>query len=416
MTTTTDQSVVPVPEPDLTPDQIIERARALRNQLIEEQEEADQRGCYSADIHKKLQDAGIYRILQPRMFGGYEFDVPTLFRVMVEISRGGPGSGWCASLATGHALVIAAHFSEESQRIIFGPDGDFRAPHRAAPGGTARPVDGGYVVDGKWRFSSGIPYSTHFMGTTLAFDREGPPRPIVVVVPKGEYTMLDDWGGSETLGLRASGSNTVVLNDCFVPQTMVCDDINWFNFDVSRGTSGTRLHGNPMYLGRTAGFYHGELISAQVGAAFAALDEYERLMRTTKTRMPPQVLRVENSDDLRILGLALEMADAAQAILIGAGEQYMEYCRLWDKQGRPFTVADDLRLWGQLQQAGKLCWEAVELLFRSADSSVVGRGDSRLQRYYRDLSMYRGHFAAQYDQLTPMFARAYLGLPAQLAG
>lgn len=384
----------------------------MRDQLLAEQEEADRRGYYSIDIHEELRRAGVYRCLQPRQFGGYEFDVQTFFKVMVEIARGGPGSGWCACLCSGHALPMASHFSEEAQHLVFGQDGDFRSPHRAAPGGNARPVDGGYIVNGSWRFSSGIPYATHFMGTTVVpGPQEGdPPRMIVVVVPRGEYTMLDDWGGGETFGLRASGSNTVVLKDCFVPQIMVAGDF-WHDLDATKGTHGTRIHGNPMYLGRLSGFYHGELVSVQVGAAFAALDEYERLMRTVKTRFPPQALRIESSDYLRAFGLALEMADAAEAILLRTGEQYMEHCRMWEEEGRPFTAADDLRLWGQLQQAGKLCWEAVELLFRSGDSSLVGRGEGRLQRYYRDLAMYRGHISAQYDMLTPAFARAYLGLP-----
>lgn len=412
MTNLAERDVVPVPEPDLKPGELIERVRAMREQLLAEQEDADRIGYYSAAVHDEFRRAGVYRCLQPHRFGGYEFDVATFFKVMVEIARGGPGVGWCACLCTGHALPMSSHFSEEAQRLVFGQDGDFRAPHRAAPGGNARPVDGGYIVNGTWRFSSGIPYATHFMGTTVVSGPtdDGPPQMIVIVVPRGEYIMLDDWGSGETLGLRASGSNTVVLKDCFVPQVMVAANF-WRDLDTGKGTHGTNIHGNPMYLGRLAGFYHGELVSVQVGAAFAALDEYERLMRTVKTRLPPQPLRIDSSDHHRAFGLALEMADAAQAILIRAGELYMEYCTSWSEEGRPFTTADDLRLWGQLQQAGKLCWEAVELLYRSADSSIVGRGDTRLQRYFRDLAMYRGHISAQYEMLTPAFAQAYLGLP-----
>lgn len=406
-----------VPEPELRPEDMIARAAALRPRLLEEQEEADRRGFYSADIHQCLLDAGIYRCLQPRRFGGYEFDVPTFFKVIVEISRGGPGSGWCACLASGHALIAGAHWSEEGQKLLFGPDGDFRAPHRAAPGGSATPVEGGYLVSGRWRFSSGIPYATHFIGTTLVpgAREEDPPRPIVIAVPRGQYTMLDDWGGGETLGLQASGSNTVVLEDCFVPDVMATGNFNFMTLgDLPEGTPGTHLHGNPMYLGRVAGFYHGELVSVQVGAALAALDEYEQQLHTVRTRFPAQGLRIESQDHQRVFGLAMGMAEAAEAILIRVGELYMEYCRRWAHEGRPFTTSDDLRLWARLQQAGRLCWEAVELLYRSADASIVGRGTTRLQRYFRDLCMYRGHGSAQFETFAPIFSRAYLGLPVGL--
>ena len=412
MDTSTVSERISVPEPGLTPDEMIARIRAMRPQLLDEQEEADRRGHYSPDVHEQLQKAGFYRCLQPRRFGGYEFDVPTFFTAAIEIARGGPGSGWCATLAAGHALPMAAHFSEEAQRLVFGPDGEFRAPHRAAPGGVATRADGGYIVNGQWRFSSGIPYATHFMGTTIVpSDNEGdPPLVMTFVVPRGEYTMLEDWGGGETLGLRASGSNTVVLKDCFVPDIMVSEGL-WMSKDTDAGSHGTDLHRNSMYLGRTLAFYMGELISVQVGAAYAALDEYERLMRTIKARTPLQPLRIETPEHQRVFGLALSMTEAAQAVLIRMGELYMEYGRQWEQEGRSFTPADDLRLFGSLQQAGKLCWEAVELLYRSADSSVVGRGDSRLQRYYRDVSMYRGHGSAQYETTAPIIASAYLGLP-----
>ena len=41
---------------------------------------------------------------------------------------------------------------------------------------------------------------------------------------------------------------------------------------MENGTPGTRLHGNPMYLGRLAGPFHVTLVMPVVGAARAALD------------------------------------------------------------------------------------------------------------------------------------------------
>ena len=248
--------IYPVPEPDLTPEALIARATALRPLLRAEQEENDARGHYSEALHRKFLEAGLYRTVQPRLFGGYEFDLPTFYRAMLEISRGHPGAGWCLTLCASHPFLIASHWPEQAQRELFGPDGHFAAPHRVPPLGTCTPVDGGYIVDGQWDYCSGIPYSTHFVGGAFVRRPDAPPRQVHMVVPKAHCTVLDDWGGDASLGMQASGSNSVKVTNVFVPEHYVVD-AGRGNFatpdTMKEGTPGTRLHGNPMYLGRLMG-------------------------------------------------------------------------------------------------------------------------------------------------------------------
>lgn len=400
------------PEPDLTPAEIVRRAAALKPLLRDEQDASEQRGHYSEAIHRKFLEAGFYRMVQPRRFGGYEFDLPTFWRAMVKISEGDPGAGWCLTLGSHHAWVLGSYWPERAQREIFGPEGDFRAPHRALPGGTATPVDGGYLVSGTWDYCSGVPYATHFMGTALApgEDPAGEPRPVVVVVPGGKFTMIDDWGGGAQLGMQSSGSQSVTVEEVVVPEHWVVP----FDWTRTEGpTPGTELHGNPIYLGMIYGVYHAGLVVSQVGAANAALEEYEQTITTKKTALPPQVWRYEHHDHQRTFGFARSLADSAEALLYRAGEMYMEHARRWQDTGEPFTREADIRLFGILQQSGRLAAEAVELLFRSSGSSAARRGQ-RMQRYFRDVAMYRGHIAAQYLNLSTEFARAHFGLVDQL--
>jgi len=105
---------IPVPEPDLTPALLWQRAIALRPMLRDQQDEADERGAYSPEMHDAFLHAGFYRVTQPRLFGGYEFDLGTNYRLIVEISRGHPAAGWCLSLGASHAYVIASHWSERA--------------------------------------------------------------------------------------------------------------------------------------------------------------------------------------------------------------------------------------------------------------------------------------------------------------
>jgi 3-hydroxy-9,10-secoandrosta-1,3,5(10)-triene-9,17-dione monooxygenase len=401
---------------ELTPAQIIERAVALRETLREQQEANDERGYYSEEVHQAFLRAGFYRITQPRLFGGYEFDLTTYFRVIVEIARGHPSTGWCLSLGGSHAFVIASHWPERTQREVFGLDGHFIAPHRPAAMGTLRVTDGGYILNGQWNYCSGVPYSTHVLvGANLEL-----PSGVVgrqVVVPRSGYEILDDWGGDRTLGLRGSGSHSVRIVEQFVPEHHVVQ-VDWMAArpdGMEAGTPGTHLHGNPMYLGRLMGPYHCALVSVVVGAAWAALDEFEAMMRRNRSLADPTLLWAEHPDYLRPFGLALSMTEAAETMLYGASEQYLALCRRWAAHRTPITVEENLRLWALAQQAGAMARQAVELLFQNSLSAPTKKA-SRLQRYFRDVAMYNSHVSALQQNHATYVARAHFGRPTGFRG
>ena len=406
-----------MPEPGLTPDELIGRAKALRGLLRQQQEENDARGAYSPELHEAFYKAGLYRTLQPRLFGGYEFDITTFYRAMLEISIGHPAAGWCLTLCASHPFLIASHWCEQAQRDLFGPNGDFAAPHRLQPMGEAVPVEGGYKVSGRWTYCSGIPYATHLVAGVLVKDGKTPPTLLQLVLPKRDLTILDDWGDDATMGMRASGSNTVTAKDAFVPahHGAVLVALCARPEAMEEGTPGTRLHGNPMYLGRLMGPYHASLVTPIIGAARAALDEYEDIIRKQKVFLDPTTLRIDSAEFQRHFGEALAWTDAAEAILIQGCERYMEYCRRWGRDRTPITVEENLRLWLMLQQAGRLASEAVELLFRTAGTTASRKG-SRLLRYLNDAGMYRTHMSAQFGTFAGYLARAHLGRPIGFPG
>ena len=406
------RTIVPVPEPDLTPQELIARAAALKPVLRRQQAESDERGCYSQELHQAFLKAGLYRIVQPRMFGGYEFDIPTFYRAMLEISHGHPSAGWCLTLCASHPFLIASHWPEQAQRELFGADGHFAAPHRVPPSGELTRVEGGYRLSGRWDFCSGIPYSTHLVcGAQLAV-AEGPPEVLCAVVPRRDLHILDDWGGDQTLGMRASGSHSVEIKNAFVPTHHSVPLQGMFTRpeDMRDGTPGTRLHGNPMYLGRVSGPYHMSLITPVIGAAKAALDEYEEIIRSKQTTFPPIIPRAEHEDFQRALGRAMILTDAAENLMIRGAEVYMEMCERWALEGTLITVEQNLRLWAMLQEAGRMACDAVELLFKNAGTSVTRKG-SRMERYFRDVQMYRGHPSSLFENFWAPVGRAHLGLP-----
>ncbi len=410
-------TAVSPPEPRLTPDELIARAVALRPRLIEEQAECEERTYYSRELHQEFVNAGFYRLYVPRRYGGYEFDVPTYGRLLVEIARGCANTAWCMGLAAAHALQVASWWEEAAQAEIFG-DGDFRAAAVAAPIGPATPLEGGYELNGKVSYCSGIPYSTHYMGQAVlpGENEHGMPRMLLFVAPESDWTMLDDWG--DLLGMKGSGSQSITFDAARIPAHWGIEDALMVDFDVSEGTPGLRLHGNPMYGGRALGCFTITLAAIMVGAAYNALDEYESMLETKLTPLPPMIPRKLDPDYQRYFGRAWTKIATAEAALQNVAEQHMELCRRFVEQGVPYSYADDHRIGCIAREVMLQCWETVQSdLFRTAGSSAGAKGQ-RLERIYRDMSIgsnsHRNTLLR--DWAFRELARDRLGLPRDYSG
>lgn len=380
------QNVVPLPpEPHLTPAEVIARAKAISPTLVDRQAETEQRTYYAQDTHEEFAKAGFYRLMVPRKFGGYEFGPNTFVRVAMEIARGCPSTGWMYLFGAAHALPVASLFGPEAQAELFA-GGDFICPATVAPAGTAERVEGGWNISGVWTYSSGVPYSTHFMGHTLIPQGEGePPAPLIFIVPRSDYKRLDDWG--EQLGLRGSGSHSVEIDNAFVPDRFTIHD-HLSQLSVTDGTPGRLQHRNTMYGGGPLSFMLLELGALAVGIANGALDAYEELMVSRITIYPPIQPRTEDPDYQLRYGEATGKISAAQAALLGAVQQWSDLCN----QGpAAFTREQEWRLATISREVIRLCWDAVEgQLFPTAGSSAVKHG-SRIERVWRDLSMLHSH-------------------------
>ncbi|MGH2849979.1 MAG: acyl-CoA dehydrogenase family protein, partial [Solirubrobacteraceae bacterium] len=164
--------------------EMIERARAMRPRLRERQAETEERTYYSPQTHEEFVEAGFYRMLVPRRFGGHEQDLPTFWRVIIEIARGCPSTAWSLCLASGHALQVASIFEGDVQAELFG-DGHFLAAAVAAPAGAAKRTQDGWLLSSTHPYSSGAPYSTHYVGKTFGPPGEdGAPTMLLFVAPR----------------------------------------------------------------------------------------------------------------------------------------------------------------------------------------------------------------------------------------
>ncbi|WP_275390322.1 hypothetical protein [Xenorhabdus bovienii] len=219
------------------------------------------------------------------------------------------------------------------------------------------------------------------------------------IIPRRDFEILNDWGEYRTLGMWASGSNSVRLKSVFVPDRMAAPFRAFYaDQNVDSGTEGTRIHRNPMYLGYLMAPYHANVLVPIIGASKAALEEFHGYEK------PGDINEMVFS---RTLGLATLLTDSAEAILFNVFDKYASLCQRWERSRSPVTVDENLRLWGQLQQAGRLASESIDILFRNAGSSAALTG-SRLLQYFNDAQMYRGHVGAQWEQFSLYVGRSIL--------
>ena len=398
--------------PAASTEELLERARALRPLFAEQVEETERITHISEELHAKVEEAGLYQLLTPKRYGGHEVDLPTYLKIWAEIARGDMSGAWNAALAANHALQLASWFPEHTQEEIFGTPGGLKAASVAAPlSGFARKVDGGWELNGKVAYCSGIPYSNHYMGQALTEPTEpgGPPGPpILFFAPRSAFEILDDWG--HLTGLVGSGSNSIVFDGAVVPDHYVLSGTHMGDVDPHEGTIGYRLHGNPMYNSRGLGFFTMSVGSIMVGGAYGALDEFEHILKSRDLPRPPFGPRAADPDHQRWYGAALTKIATAEGALLYAAELQMQYCRQLAEHHRPYTWGDDLLVGNIARDAYSQSWQAMqEWIFRYSGSTAATKG-AKIERTLRDMATGWSHFnTAQTDWFYGELGRWHLG-------
>jgi 3-hydroxy-9,10-secoandrosta-1,3,5(10)-triene-9,17-dione monooxygenase len=386
-------------------DELVRRARGLRDEIRADAIAAEQRGTYSPELHERFREAGFYSIFQPRMYGGLELGLVAQYRTMMEVARADTGIAWCLTLGSHHTLPLVAHFPEETTAWAF-QDGIVVCPHSINRVGVATPVDGGFRVSIVSGYNSGSPYSTHAM---LNFRIDSGPREgedIVVLLERGDYEVLDDWGGGRTMALGASGSNSIKVDDVFIPEARTTT-FNWFASAFTEGTPGSRSTGNPIYLGNIGAVYHGDLAAVLLGAALGARDAFEELLRTKPRHNEPKSLRFEHRDGMRQFAQVSRLLDGAKAILLTTGAEY-EALNAAAMAGEHVTTADHLFLANRMYAVVEMAWQATELMFR-ASSSGVARTGHPIQRALLAIQMQRPQSYDNMELLELELADHYFG-------
>lgn len=202
---------------EITGAELLERARALGPKLRERCAQAEAQRSIPAETIQEMQDAGLFRVLQPKRWGGYELPPMAYFDIEMELAKHCPSTAWVYGVVAVHAWQLAV-FSDAAQKDVWGDDTSTLISSSYMPVGKVEHVEGGYMLSGRWGFSSGSDHCDWvFLGAFVPPKEEGQrPDMRTFLVPRKDYTIDDNWNVS---GLRGTASNDIVIDPpVFVPE------------------------------------------------------------------------------------------------------------------------------------------------------------------------------------------------------
>lgn len=196
----------------------LERARELAPLIRSEAADAERLGHLTEPVVEGLTEAGLFSMVVPRSLGGGGLTNAEVAAVLEEISRADGSTGW-ALMATAYGSGILAGFLPASgAERLFGGDVKAIIAGMGAPVGTARKVDGGYIVSGKYRFGSGTHHASYIAGGAMVRNDQGEVQGAVqFVVPREQVTFLGGW---DVTGFVATGSQDYEVAEQFVPDDL----------------------------------------------------------------------------------------------------------------------------------------------------------------------------------------------------
>ena len=278
------------------------------------------------------------------------------------------------------------------------------------PTGIAVPVDGGYRIKGAWDYSSGCELATHFIGLSIiqAPNSPGPLGAMMALFDRDQYQIVDNW---HVFGMQGTSSRRVVVEEIVSSRSPRVDVSNCHRGNdpsALREAFCTRIRfiegGSRPCLSR-----NWSPSAWESGAG--RLDIYEEILNNKPANYAPFRKRSEEPEFQRHYGEARSLVDTAEAALLQMTSDYIECTRREAEEGVPFSEEQDRRFLQIEQQCVRLCWEAVDLMFRTSGTSAAAK-TAPLGRYFRSLAVIRTHITTQRDHTAVNSARLHFGLPA----
>ncbi|MGH3676963.1 MAG: acyl-CoA dehydrogenase family protein [Mycobacterium sp.] len=338
--------------------------------------------------------SGFTELLVPARYGGRQADFPSILDPVRRMAHGCASSAWTLGFFALHNWILAL-FGEQAQDEAFATR-PFLAPAPLAPTGRGVPVDGGMRLRGRWSWATGVMHGNWIMVGALC----GPDDdiyPALALLPITDVSIDDVW---HTDGMRATGSNDVVVADAFVPAHRLVRVS-----DIYKGTApGAALH--------DADTYRWPMVPALAFlAAMPALGSAERVTDIYAERLGERVLAYEGvtQKDKPIaqahLGEARTRLRALRGLLADTIGELESIIATGDPVPRP--VRAEARL-----AAAHIVHESRAVIGRllEASGASIHFVDNPLQRIKRDVDVLAGHVVFDYDTSRELAGALILGM------
>jgi 3-hydroxy-9,10-secoandrosta-1,3,5(10)-triene-9,17-dione monooxygenase len=380
--------------------EVVERVEALLPMLRERAQEAEDLRRIPDESIKALQEAGFFRLLQPRRWGGHAAD-PVVFYDTVRKIAGACGStGWVAGIIGVHNWHLAL-FDQQAQQEVWGEDTQVRISSSYAPMGAGVVAEdgSGYTVNGSWAWSSGCDHADWVVVGGPVIKNGKPVDFGSFLIPRSEYRIDDVWN---VVGLRGTGSNTVVVQNVFVPRHRFLS----FRAMSELQSPGLAQNTDPVYK-MPWGTIHPTTISAPiVGMAYGAYESHvEHQGKRVRAAYAGEKAKDDPFAKVRIAEAASDI-DAAWRQL--SGNVAEEYALLMAGKEIPFDLRVRARR-DQVRATGRAI-ASIDKLFESSGATALVNG-TPLQRFWRDAHAGRVHASNDPERAYVMFGTHEFGLP-----
>ncbi|AOL07048.1 MULTISPECIES: acyl-CoA dehydrogenase family protein [Burkholderia] len=376
---------------------LIARAEALAPTLAGRAAQADAQGRIPAETIADMQAAGFFKVLQPKRYGGYELDPQAFFDIQMALARGCMSTAWVYGVVGVHNWQLAL-FDERAQQDVWGNDPATLIASTYMPVGRVTPVDGGFRLSGHWKFSSGSELCEWvFLGALVPAAVAGqPPEYRTFLLPKSDYRIQQDW---DVLGLRATGSHDIVVDDVFVPAYRTHKAI-----DGMRGTSpGLAVNDAPLFRLPFAQIFVRAVCTSCIGALQGALDDFTGYAATRVSANSG----AKTTDDPGAQSACANAAVAIDEMQVLLKRNFAEL--MASVTGGP-AVSIERRVHFRYQsaQVAERCAQAANALLRYAGGNGIYHRNPLVRRFL-DLHAARAHYANNVDRFGQNLGAVMLG-------
>jgi len=368
--------------------------------LRETTRQSDQQRRVDVRAIAAMRDAGLGRLLTPKIYGGYELPLSAQIRACVVTAGACSAASWVSMVCAAHTFVVA-RFSKQCRDEVFLGDPDVLIPGTLAPQGGVTRTDDGWLLNGRWQFASGVDHGPWLLLGALgeAADSGGRMLPMHVVVPTTDIQVDDTW---YTLGMRGSGSKDLVAENVFVPDHRAMQTLPLFNGDFE-GDAG------PLFRLPVMGGLASMLAGTVFGFADAGLAMFVDATKVRHDVYAGGSKAAKSGIQMRVAEASGELASARRLI--------EQNCSLLDdamvKNELPLGLAEKVQIRWNAAYAVELCRRASERIFAVAGAHAI-YDDHPLQRLHRDINTASHHAIVDFDGVAEIKGQLELGLGKEL--